>query len=147
MKDQAVIIRQLRESEISDLFRVWEKSSLPYKPTGRDTEANILEQMMMPTNRFFIAEVKNKIVGAVIASHNGRKGWINRLAVLPEYRKMGIAKALITHSESFFRDNKVEIFACLIEDWNEYSMEFFQLNRYKKHNDIFYFTKRLNPGI
>ncbi|MBT5420434.1 MAG: GNAT family N-acetyltransferase, partial [Candidatus Cloacimonetes bacterium] len=96
---------------------------------------------------FFVAEINDTLVGAVIASHNGRKGWINRLAVLPEFREKGIAAALLKRSENYFLSNNINIFACLIEDWNDVSMEYFSNNNYIPHKDIIYYTKKLRPDI
>lgn len=71
------IIRELHTSECDSLIDLWIKSSLPYKPEGRDSEDNIKRQLQLNNNRFYVAEIDNKLVGTIIASHNGRKGWIN----------------------------------------------------------------------
>ena len=86
MEDKKIIIRNMNPSESDSLFDIWTEASLPFKPEGRDTKDNIRKQLLIETNRFFVAEINEKLVGALIASHNGRKGWINRLAVLPEFR-------------------------------------------------------------
>jgi ribosomal protein S18 acetylase RimI-like enzyme len=83
-----------------------------------------------------------KLVGVVLLTDDGRKGWINRLAVDPDYRRKGIAKSLIDKSEEIFRERGIHLFAALIEDWNIPSQELFHSKGYNKHNDIFYFTKR-----
>jgi len=141
------IIRELRLTECDSLIDLWINSSLPIKHKGRDTKENIEKQLQIENNRFFVAEIDGELVGAIIASHNGRKGWINRLAVLPEFRGKEIASALIMKSEEFFISNNVQIFACLIEDWNDYSMKFFKYKDYIEHKDIIYFTKKLNPEV
>lgn len=133
--------------ECDSLFEIWTEASLPFKQEGRDTKDNIRKQLLIETNRFFVAEVNSKLVGALIASHNGRKGWINRLAVLPEFRGKGIAALLIEKAEEFFLSNNIKIFACLIEDWNVTSVKYFQSKNYIKHEDIIYFTKKLDPKI
>jgi len=142
-----VIIRAMKPAEYDSLIDVWKRSSLPFKPEGRDTKQNILKQLKIADNRFFVAAVDNKLVGAIIASHNGRKGWINRLAVIPEFTGKGIASALIKKSEEYFLSNNIMIFACLIEDWNEQSTSFFQNKDYTQHKEIIYFTKKLSPQV
>ena len=137
----------MHTSECDSLIDLWTKSSLPIKPKGRDTKENIRKQLLFKNNRFFVAEINEKLVGAIIASHNGRKGWINRLAVLPEFRGRGIASSLMKEAEEFFISNNIKIFACLIEDWNDYSMKFFINKNYIEQKDIIYFTKKLNPEI
>lgn len=147
MENIEVTIRVLKPSEYESLINIWVKSSLPYKPEGRDSEDNIKRQLQLDNNRFYVAEITGKLVGAIIASHNGRKGWVNRLAVLPQFRGMGIASSLMKKSEDFFLSNNINIFACLIEDWNDLSTKFFIDKEYLEHKDIIYYTKRINPKI
>jgi len=147
MKNKKLTIRILKPSECNSLIDIWIKASLPIKPEGRDLEDNIKRQIQLDNNRFFVVEIDDKLVGAIIASHNGRKGWINRLAVLPEFSGRGIATALINKAEDFFLSNNIKIFACLIEDWNDVSMKFFQDRNYIGHKDIIYLTKKTDPNI
>ena len=141
------IIRELKLTECNSLIDLWVNSSLPIKHKGRDTKENIEKQLLIENNRFYVAEIKEKLVGSIIASHNGRKGWINRLAVLPEFRGKGIASSLIVKAEKFFISNNIKIFACLIEDWNDHSMKYFIDKDYIEHKEIIYFTKKLNPEV
>jgi GNAT superfamily N-acetyltransferase len=84
----------------------------------------------------------NRLVGTVIISCDLRKGWINRLAVDPDYRNRGIAKALIAESEKVLRKHGVRIFCALIEDYNAISKKLFKECGYVEHRDIIYFSKR-----
>lgn len=43
----------------------------------------------------FVALNAKEIVGVVLGSHDGRRGFINHLAVIEEYRKQGIASLLV----------------------------------------------------
>lgn len=43
----------------------------------------------------FISEDDGKIVGVIIAGNDGRRGYIYHTAVARQYRKKGIAKALV----------------------------------------------------
>lgn len=43
----------------------------------------------------FVARSGDEVVGAVLAGHDGRRGYIHHLAVHPEYRKQGLARALM----------------------------------------------------
>jgi ribosomal protein S18 acetylase RimI-like enzyme len=94
-----------------------------------------------------VAEDKKRIIGSILATHDGRKGWLNRLAVSPNYRKRGIARMLVQEAEKRLLSRGIEIFACQIEDWNQTSMSVFENLGYTKHNDITYFSKRLRPDV
>ncbi|KFE53746.1 GNAT family N-acetyltransferase [Pseudomonas syringae] len=43
----------------------------------------------------FIAEVNGVLCGCIMSGHDGRRGYLQHLLVLPEYRRQGIANALV----------------------------------------------------
>ena len=53
--------------------------------------------------RLLLAEADVKIVGTLIASFDGWRGNMYRLAVLPEYQRSGIARAMVTEAEKWLR--------------------------------------------
>ena len=82
------------------------------------------------------------LIGVVIASCDGRKGWINRLAVDPRYRRQGIAKTLISEAEKALRQKGIRVFSALIFNSNEASKKLFKECGYSELEDIKYFSKR-----
>ena len=45
----------------------------------------------------FVAQQDDAIVGAVLCGHDGRRGYLNHLAVSPAHRYQGIARRLVAH--------------------------------------------------
>ena len=43
----------------------------------------------------FVAEIGGVLCGCVMSGHDGRRGYLQHLLVLSEYRRQGIAKALV----------------------------------------------------
>ena len=60
-----------------------------------DSREEIAEYLKRNPRLSRVAEVQGKIVGAVLCGHDGRRGWIYHLAVLPAYRGKGVGKLLI----------------------------------------------------
>jgi ribosomal protein S18 acetylase RimI-like enzyme len=143
----AVVIRKMTMKDYDSLITLWKKGNIPYRPKGRDSKKNIRWQLQQPNCFYLIAENNGKIIGAILGTHDGRKGWINRLATTSAYRRKGIAKRLIEEFESQLAAIGIDIVACLIEDWNATSMEVFERLGYTKHTDILYFSKRKNMEI
>ena len=46
----------------------------------------------------FIAEQDGQLIGCVMCGHDGRRGYLQHLSVLPEYRRQGVANQLVEHS-------------------------------------------------
>lgn len=135
-------LRDLCIDDYDDLIRLWDEAELPYKLDGRDKRENIDRELAGTAAIFLVAEIDGKLIGSIFATHDGRKGWINRLAVAPAHRRKGLAARLVQEVEKKLYDKGIEIIACLIEDWNKSSMEAFQKMGYKRHNDIIYLSKR-----
>ena len=135
-------IRKLAINDYEEIIELWSRARLPYKPKGRDSKEAIAAEMKANPEFFLGAFGDNRLVGMVIISCDMRKGWINRLAVDPDYRNRGIARALIAESEKILRKHGIRIFCALIEDYNTVSRELFKECGYVEHRDIIYFSKR-----
>jgi ribosomal protein S18 acetylase RimI-like enzyme len=146
-KQQEIIIRKMTFKDYDAVLTLWKEGKVPYRPQGRDSKKNIRWQLQQPTSLYFLAESKGKIIGVVFGTHDGRKGWINRLVVTPTYQKKGIAKQLVHEVETRLETLDINIVASLIEEWNDISMQVFDHLGYTKHTDIFYFSKRKNKNI
>lgn len=129
------------------LIDTWKSSGLPYKPLGRDSEEMIEAEVKRGIGKFLFAQEKNIYVGVVLVTHDGRKGWINRVAVLPEYRNKGVAKLLVDAAEKWLSVQGIGIYACQIEDYNKESIEVFKKLGYTPFEGMHYLTKRKNPEI
>lgn len=78
--------RDLVIDDYDELLSLWEKAGGIYRPNGRDSREKIAEELEKDTAIFLVAETDGSIVGTVFGTHDGRKGWINRLAISPDYR-------------------------------------------------------------
>lgn len=45
----------------------------------------------------FVCEAGGQLVGCIMSGHDGRRGYLQHLAVLPSHRRLGIANALVDH--------------------------------------------------
>lgn len=146
-KAEGLMIRGFRIEDYDRVMELWAEGGLPLKPQGRDSRENIARQIKMPNVLFLVAEEGSRVIGTVMATHDGRKGWINRLAVDTALRKQGIGARLVREAERRLEALGMDILACLIEDDNAVSMAVFEKLGYKKHPEIIYFAKRKYPGV
>jgi N-acetylglutamate synthase len=138
-----VSVRKLGPADIATIRAVWSEAGLHVAPQGRDSEEHIAQEMAQGSAHFLGAFVDGEMAGVVLATHDGRKGWVNRLAVRPKNRQGGIAKALVSASEELFKGLGLGLSCALIEDWNDPSLKLFEKEGYVFRKDIFYYRKNL----
>lgn len=143
----SAVIREMKIEDYDAVVRLWDRAGLPYKPMGRDSREHIGRELQQGTAFFLVAERDGVVIGSVFGTADGRKGWINRLAVLPECRKQGIGRMLVKEAETLLFHAGIAIIACLIEEWNTVSLQVFERMGYVRHEDIHYFTKRRSPDV
>jgi RimJ/RimL family protein N-acetyltransferase len=82
------------------------------------------------------------LIGCVVATHDTRKGWINRLTIDPPYRRKGLGAELIRAAEAALREEGMTIIAALIEAWNEASLALFEKLGYRLDREVLYVSRR-----
>ena len=137
-----VKIRQLTPGDYEGIIGLWERVGLPAKPKGRDSRTKLSRQMKQSPDFFLGAEVRGKLVGVIVASSDGRKGYLNRIAVDPDCRGQGIAQRLTLAAEDALRRTGIKIITLLVERDNIPSIQLAHKLGYVEHPDIIYFSKR-----
>ncbi|MBM4247848.1 MAG: GNAT family N-acetyltransferase [Euryarchaeota archaeon] len=139
-------IQRLRPSDYDELLSVWKRAGLPARPRGRDSRPEMARQVGLGTSIYLKAVLREdgreRMVAVVLGTHDGRKGWINRLAVLPGHRRRGLGTLLVRELERRFRRLGPDIVCGLVETYNQESMAFFAKMGYVRHEDIIYYSKR-----
>lgn len=138
-------IRALIRDELSALGPLWDRAGLPWRPHGRDRLANLISLWERDADEFIGAFAGDVLVGAVVASHDRRRGWINRLAVDPAHRHRGVGRQLIAAAESTLRARGLTVIAALIEQDNAPSRALFADMGYVHMPEVLYYSKRESP--
>jgi len=143
----AVGLRRLTIDDYESMLHVWGVAGLPIKPRGRESRPMLELELSRDYCAAFGAFDAERMVGVVIANYDGRRGWINRLAVDPDYRGLGLASALMFRCEEFLKQFGEVVICGLVEDPNYPSMQLFENNGYTCEQSITYWTKRPRPDL
>ena len=139
-------IRRLTVEDYEGWMFVWRRSGLhSIKPRGRDSVEAFARQFATGTHTMIGLEDDGELVGVTLATHDGRKGWINRVAVLPGYRRRGCASRLVAGAEHVLREQGITVIAALIEGGNDMSLSLFSALGYVElPGGIHYVSRREN---
>lgn len=94
-------IRPFTQDDEEAVIPLWDRSGL-IRPWN-DPHKDIRRKMEVQPDLFLVASLDGVLAGTVMAGYEGHRGWINYLAVAPEFRRSGIGRALMERAEELLR--------------------------------------------
>ena len=91
------IIRPYLESDLDDVIALWELCGLT-RPWN-NPEIDIFRKLAQRDQLFLLAVKDNQLIATVMGSYDGHRGWVNYLAVHPNFQRNGVATALVQQLE------------------------------------------------
>ena len=92
----------------------------------------------------FIAMDNKKIVGAILAGHDGRRGFIQHMTVSTKCRKQGIATKLLNATMEAMEKEGIHKVALLNFKKNEAANGFWNKSGFLVREDVFYRNKNIH---
>ena len=135
-------LRRLTIDDHAAILALWQRAGLhSIRPEGRDSPSEFAKQFAGGQIAIGLEE-DGQLIGVVIATHDTRKGWINRLAIDPDYRRKGYSERLVHAAEDALHEAGLHLIAAFIEDGNIASLTLFEKLGYAAHQNIIYVSKR-----
>ena len=91
----------------------------------------------------FVARENDKIIGVIMAGHDGRRGFIYHTAVLKEKRKQGVAGELLATAMKALQKEGIKKVALVVVDKNEIGNSFWEKAGFSVRKDLIYRNKAL----
>lgn len=94
-------IRAYCLSDEGAVIALWNACGLvvPHNNPKRDIE----RKLRVNPELFLVGELDGKIIASCMAGYEGHRGWINYLAVHPEYQRNGFAREIMQRAEELLR--------------------------------------------
>lgn len=139
MREFDIHIRPMEPEDYDEIFAMWQittKRAL----SDADSRESILFYLDRNPGMSQVALIDGKIVGTVLAGHDGRRGFIHHMAVLPEYRRHQIGMKMAKQAIASLADAgiaKTHIF-CYTD--NSIGQSFWRAMGWKKRDDVYVFS-------
>ena len=114
-------IRECRPEEAEALLALWQVAGT--SPSVTDTIADIRGAIESSAS-VLVAEADQCIVGSLIATFDGWRGNMYRIAVHPDYRRRGIGRALVREGERCLAKQGVKRITALVEEKHPWATAF-----------------------
>ena len=117
-------------ADVAAVLALWRGSEASPSPT--DTPEGVARLLEEPAAVLLVALDGDRVVGTVIAGWDGWRGNIYRLAVLAEYRRRGIARALVAEAEGALRARGCARISALVEHDHPWAVAFWEAAGYRR---------------
>ena len=120
-----LITRPFQSSDAEPLISLWQQV-LPSTQPWNEPRAELCRKQNQRDELVYVAEQRGEIVGAVIAGYDGVRGWIYRLAVVPNKRRCGIGRQLLEAAETALQNLGCPKVNLQVRDTNAAVIEFYR---------------------
>jgi len=140
-------LRCLTIDDHAAILALWQRAGLhSIRPEGRDSRSEFEKQFSGGQIAIGLEE-DDRLIGVVIVTNDTRKGWINRLAIDPDYRRKGYGEQLVHASEDVLHEAGIHLIAAFIEEGNVASLTLFEKLGYATHQHLYYVSKRDSADV
>ena len=129
-------IREARADEVDAILALWKETGSG--PSITDTPEHLRMLTDAAPDLFLVAERDGRVVGSVIGGWDNWRGHIYRLAVHPELRRRGLARALTAEIEARLRARGARRIYALAATKQEMGVRFWESLPYEKSKDLPY---------
>jgi len=97
-----VQIRPFQPGDEKSVVALWQRCDLvrPWNDPHRD----IQRKLRVRPDLFLVGLLDGQVVASVMVGYEGHRGWLNYLAIAPELRRRGYARAIVAEAERLLRE-------------------------------------------
>ncbi len=136
-----VSFRLFVDSDYEEVYSLWIRSGL--KLSLSDNKEELLKFAEYNRDSFFLLINNDAIIGAVFAAYDGRRGYINHLAVDPNFQGHGLGKLLMDKSIEYYDSINCVKVHLMIEKDNSQVVEFYNSRDWHIRDDLILMTKTM----
>src|SRR5262245_21568712 len=117
-------ILDCRLEDVEAALELWRRAEAT--PGVTDTADDLRRAVAASAASVLVAEVEGRLVGSIIGTFDGWRGNIYRLAVHPDCRRQGVARALVAEVEKRLAQQGARRITALVEKDHPWAMAFWE---------------------
>ena len=134
-----MIIRPMTKEDYDEVYAMWQTTS-KRALSNADSREQIERYLDRNAGMIQVAVADGKIVGTVLAGHDGRRGFIHHMAVMPQYRRKGIGHSLANTAIEKIKAEGIDKTHIFCYQNNETGQNFWKDFGFKKRDDVFVYS-------
>lgn len=137
------MIKSMTIDDYDELFVMWKNTPNMGLRSLDDSKEGISRFLKRNPNTNFLAYEDNKIVGAILSGHDGRRGYIYHTVVLPEYRGKGIASNLVEAAMEALQKDGITRVCLNVMETNDQGKKFWISKGWEKKDFLGFYSKAI----
>lgn len=138
----SISIQPMTIQEYDEVIALW-RSSDGVGLSNADTRKNIARYLKRNPGFSMIARDSSRLMGAVLAGHDGRRGFLHHLAVHADYRRQGIGRRLVEHCLTTLEDAGINKCHIYVYSSNDDAISFWSRIGWTERIDLTMMSRRL----
>ena len=136
-------IRKMLIDDYEQVYSLWLNTPNVGLNDIDDTKEGIEKYLLRNPNTCFVSEKDEKIVGAMLGGHDGRRGYIHHAAVVESEQRNGIGTALLDAVMSALEGEGISKVALVVFENNDNGNTFWEKNGFTERTDLVYRNKAI----
>ncbi len=97
-----VVVRVYQPADEDEVVDLWNRCQLVVP--ANDPRGDIARKQEVQPDLLLVGTVRGRVVATVMAGYDGHRGWINYLAVSPDFQRRGIGRRMMEEAEQKLRE-------------------------------------------
>ena len=123
-----------------DVLALWEQCE-GVGLSEADTRESIQAYLTRNPGMSFVATADGALIGAVLCGHDGRRGYLHHLAVLPQWRRRSLGRRLVQHCLGALKQARIQKCHIFIYNHNQSGIAFWKSVEWTPRGDISIISK------
>lgn len=140
---EAGMVRVMSIEDYPALIALWKRTPNMGLRSLDDSEEGIGLFLKRNPTTSFAAYEGERLVGAILCGHDGRRGYIYHTVVLPEYRRRGIATALVNAAVAALREEGITRVCLNVVETNEGGKVFWTGKGWEKKDFLGFYSRSI----
>lgn len=138
---QPIVLDTIRETDYPKLIKLWEAAgNIEVRQT--DTPEVLARFLDRNPTCSYAAYAGTRLIGAILAGHDGWRGHLYHMAVKPDYRERGVGTRLVNAAVSAIKSEDIQKIHCLVKRDNLIAQQFWEACSFDQREDLFDYALR-----
>ena len=137
------MLKRMTIDDYEKLIEMWKNTPNMGLRSLDDSKEGISVFLKRNPNTNYVAYDGERLIGAILSGHDGRRGYIYHTVVAPEYQKQGIASRLVDAAVAALQEEGITRVCLNIMETNEIGKQFWMHKGWEKKDFLGFYSKAI----